>query len=126
METGDGDAAPEEASAPKKPRPIRRFEVLALAQVLASFLVAAVAAGVLLSKDAGAFTGTALLAAVLALPLTALGLSPGLQHSAALARSTASRPRSCVRTPPPASHCRRHRSAAGSRSWAAAAGAWAQ
>ena len=37
-------------------------------------LVAAVAAGVLLSKDAGAFTGTALLAAVLALPLTALGL----------------------------------------------------
>ena len=74
METGDGAAAPEEASAPKKPRPIRRFEVLALAQVLAAFVVAAVSAGVLLSKDAGAFTGTALLAAVLALPLTALGL----------------------------------------------------
>ena len=76
METGDGDAAPseEEASAPKKPRPIRRFEVLALAQVLAAFVVAAVSAGVLLAEDAGAFTGTALLAAVLALPLTALGL----------------------------------------------------
>ena len=76
METGDAPPSEgsEEASAPKKPRPIRRFEVLALAQVLASFLVAAVAAGVLLSKDAGAFTGTALLAAVLALPLTALGL----------------------------------------------------
>ena len=37
METGDADAAPEETSEPKKPRPIRRFEVLALAQVLASF-----------------------------------------------------------------------------------------
>ncbi|CAH0372248.1 unnamed protein product [Pelagomonas calceolata] len=76
METGDAPPSEgsEEASAPKKPRPIRRFEVLALAQVLAAFVVAAVAAGVLLSKDAGAFTGTALLAAVLALPLTALGL----------------------------------------------------
>ena len=74
METGDGDAAPEETSEPKKPRPIRRFEVLALAQVLAAFVVAAVSAGVLLAEDAGAFTGTALLAAVLALPLTALGL----------------------------------------------------
>ena len=74
METGDADAAPEETSAPTKPRPIRRFEVLALAQVLAAFVVAAVSAGVLLAEDAGAFTGTALLAAVLALPLTALGL----------------------------------------------------
>jgi len=75
METGDADAAPEEATCePKKPRPIRRFEVLALAQVLAAFVVAAVSAGVLLAEDAGAFTGTALLAAVLALPLTALGL----------------------------------------------------
>ena len=76
METGDAPPSEgsEEACAPKKPRPIRRFEVLALAQVLTAFLVAAVSAGVLLSKDAGAFTGTALLAAVLALPLTALGL----------------------------------------------------
>ena len=66
METGDGAAAPEEAaSEPKKPRPIRRFEVLALAQVLAAFVVAAVSAGVLLAEDAGAFTGTALLAACL-------------------------------------------------------------
>ena len=43
-------------------------------EVLAAFVVAAVSAGVLLAEDAGAFTGTALLAAVLALPLTALGL----------------------------------------------------
>ena len=83
METGDGDDAPseEEASAPKKPRPIRRFEVLALAQVLAAFVVAAVSAGVLLAEDAGAFTGTALLAAVLALPLTALGLARSTEET---------------------------------------------
>ena len=43
METGDAPPSEvsEEACEPKKPRPIRRFEVLALAQVLASFLVAA-------------------------------------------------------------------------------------
>ena len=76
METGDAPPSEvsEEACEPKKPRPIRRFEVLALAQVLAAFVAAAVSAGVLLAEDAGAFTGTALLAAVLALPLTALGL----------------------------------------------------
>ena len=48
METGDAPPSDvsEEASEPKKPRPIRRFEVLALAQVLAAFVVAAVAVAV--------------------------------------------------------------------------------